>query len=131
MRHSTTVSKSESVSFDFGGEGGKGTDSLGRLLFFSSWRRQSPSFHDLVVIIKSWITKVHKQGMVVGRPVDLTRFECYEELERKLEEMFSINGELSRPTKIWQVVYTDDEDDMMMVGDDPWQLRSSFTGQMR
>ncbi|WCJ18697.1 auxin response factor 1 [Euphorbia peplus] len=65
-------------------------------------------------------TKVHMQGIAVGRAVDLTRFECYEDLLRKLEEMFDIENELSGASKKWQVVYTDDEDDMMMVGDDPW-----------
>lgn len=62
------------------------------------------------------------QGFAVGRAVDLTRFNGYEDLLRKLEEMFEIEGELCGSTKKWQVVYTDDEDDAMMVGDDPWQL---------
>ncbi|EXB80401.1 Auxin response factor 1 [Morus notabilis] len=65
-------------------------------------------------------TKVHMQGMAVGRAVDLTRFDRYGDLLRKLEEMFDIKGELCGSTKKWQVVYTDDEDDVMMVGDDPW-----------
>nr|AMO02486.1 auxin response factor [Boehmeria nivea] len=65
-------------------------------------------------------TKVHMQGMAVGRAVDLTRFDRYDHLLRKLEEMFDIDGELCGSMKKWQVVYTDDEDDMMMVGDDPW-----------
>ncbi|KAL6494461.1 Arf GTPase arf1 [Orobanche gracilis] len=65
-------------------------------------------------------TKVHMQGIAVGRAVDLTRFDCYGDLLKKFEEMFEIFGELSGSTMKWQVVYTDDEDDMMMVGDDPW-----------
>lgn len=65
-------------------------------------------------------TKVHMQGVAVGRAVDLTRFDCYEDLLKKLEQMFNIKGELCGSTGKWQVVYTDDEDDMMMVGDDPW-----------
>ncbi|XP_047948380.1 auxin response factor 1-like isoform X2 [Salvia hispanica] len=65
-------------------------------------------------------TKVHMQGIAVGRAVDLTRFDCYEDLLKKFEEMFELIGELSVSTKKWQVVYTDAEDDMMMVGDDPW-----------
>ncbi|MQL96966.1 hypothetical protein Taro_029645 [Colocasia esculenta] len=65
-------------------------------------------------------TKVHMQGIAVGRAVDLTRLEGYADLLLKLEEMFSIKGELSSSVKKWQVVYTDDEDDMMLVGDDPW-----------
>ncbi|XP_055816412.1 auxin response factor 1 [Solanum dulcamara] len=65
-------------------------------------------------------TKVHMQGKAVGRAVDLTRLDSYKDLLKKLEEMFEIEGELRGSTKKWQVVYTDDEDDMMMVGDDPW-----------
>ncbi|KAL7237897.1 hypothetical protein ACSBR2_004072 [Camellia fascicularis] len=65
-------------------------------------------------------TKVHMQGIAVGRAVDLTRLDGYEDLVRKLEEMFEIEGELYGSAKKWQVVYTDDEEDMMMVGDDPW-----------
>lgn len=61
------------------------------------------------------------QGIAVGRAVDLTRFYRYEDLLKKLEEMFDIQDELCGPASMWQVVYTDDEDDMMMVGDDPWQ----------
>lgn len=61
------------------------------------------------------------QGMAVGRAVDLTRFCGYEDLLIKLEEMFDIKAELCGSIKKWQVVYTDDEDDMMMVGDDPWE----------
>ncbi|KAJ7967936.1 Auxin response factor [Quillaja saponaria] len=65
-------------------------------------------------------TKVHMQGMAVGRAVDLMCFHQYEDLLNKLEEMFDIKGELCGSTKKWQVVYTDNEDDMMMIGDEPW-----------
>jgi len=66
-------------------------------------------------------TKVHKQGIALGRAVDLTKFEGYEELICELERMFNIEGELGNPSKGWQVVYKDNEEDMMLVGDDPWQ----------
>ncbi|GER25340.1 auxin response factor [Striga asiatica] len=65
-------------------------------------------------------TKVHMQGAAVGRALDLTGFKSYEDLIKKLEDMFEIEGELSGSTKKWKLVYTDVEDDMMMVGDDPW-----------
>ncbi|KAK3018481.1 hypothetical protein RJ639_003566, partial [Escallonia herrerae] len=71
---------------------------------------------------RSDIPSVHMQGIAVGRAVDLARFNGYEDLLRKLKVMFEIDGELCGSTKKWQVVYTDNEDDMMMVGDDPWQL---------
>eukprot|EP00262_Sarcandra_glabra_P015004 TRINITY_DN453_c0_g1_i3.p1 TRINITY_DN453_c0_g1~~TRINITY_DN453_c0_g1_i3.p1 ORF type:complete len:537 (+),score=77.50 TRINITY_DN453_c0_g1_i3:551-2161(+) len=73
-------------------------------------------------------TKVHMQGIAVGRAVDLTRLYGYDDLLQKLEEMFGIEGELCGPVKKWQVVYTDDEDDMMLVGDDPWH---EFVGMVR
>lgn len=65
-------------------------------------------------------TKVHKQGIVLGRSVDLSKFNNYEELIVELDHMFEFEGELTTPIKNWLVVYTDDEGDMMLVGDDPW-----------
>ncbi|WVZ75005.1 hypothetical protein U9M48_023111 [Paspalum notatum var. saurae] len=65
-------------------------------------------------------TKVIMHGMAVGRAVDLTRLDGYGDLYHKLEEMFDIQGELCASLKKWKLVYTDDEDDMMLVGDDPW-----------
>ncbi|BAF28351.1 auxin response factor 23 isoform 1 [Oryza sativa Japonica Group] len=64
--------------------------------------------------------KVHKQGIALGRSVDLTKFNGYEELIAELDDMFDFNGELKGPKKEWMVVYTDNEGDMMLVGDDPW-----------
>ena len=63
--------------------------------------------------------KVQMQGVAVGRAVDLTMLEGYEQLIDELEEMFDIKGQL-RPRNKWEIVYTDDEGDMMLVGDDPW-----------
>ncbi|XP_058102961.1 auxin response factor 2B-like [Magnolia sinica] len=66
-------------------------------------------------------TKVHKQGIALGRSVDLTKFNGYDELTAELDWMFEFKGELMPPNKNWLVVYTDNEGDMMLVGDDPWQ----------
>lgn len=60
------------------------------------------------------------QGIAIGRGVDLTAFGCYDDLIVELENMFEIRGELQSRNK-WQIVYTDNEGDMMLVGDDPWQ----------
>ncbi|XP_022891632.1 auxin response factor 2A-like [Olea europaea var. sylvestris] len=65
-------------------------------------------------------TKVHKQGIALGRSVDLANFNNYNELVAALDDLFKCNGELTSQNKNWLVVYTDDEDDMMLVGDDPW-----------
>ncbi|KAL6177689.1 hypothetical protein ACLB2K_049214 [Fragaria x ananassa] len=73
-------------------------------------------------------TKVHKQGIALGRSVDLTKFHNYDELIGELDQLFEFNGELMNPKKNWLLVYTDDENDMMLVGDDPWQ---EFCGIVR
>uniref|UniRef100_A0A2P2MAJ7 Auxin response factor n=4 Tax=Rhizophora mucronata TaxID=61149 RepID=A0A2P2MAJ7_RHIMU len=64
-------------------------------------------------------TKVQMQGVAVGRAVDLTTIKGYKELIDDLEELFDIKG-LLHPRDKWELVYTDDEGDMMLVGDDPW-----------
>uniref|UniRef100_A0A804RFR6 Auxin response factor n=1 Tax=Zea mays TaxID=4577 RepID=A0A804RFR6_MAIZE len=65
--------------------------------------------------------KVHKQGSALGRSIDLTKFACYDELIAELDQMFDFDGELKSPCRNWLVVYTDNEGDMMLVGDDPWK----------
>ncbi|XP_075480731.1 auxin response factor 2A-like [Primulina tabacum] len=73
-------------------------------------------------------TKVHKQGTALGRSVELAKFSNYSELINELDNLFEFNGELKARTSDWLVVYTDDEDDMMLVGDDPWE---EFCGMVR
>ncbi|KAG2675366.1 hypothetical protein I3760_12G001300 [Carya illinoinensis] len=73
-------------------------------------------------------TKVHKQGIALGRSVDLTKFNSYEELIAELDQLFEFGGELMASQKNWLIVYTDDEGDMMLVGDDPW---AEFCGMVR
>ncbi|KAK1436123.1 hypothetical protein QVD17_01899 [Tagetes erecta] len=65
-------------------------------------------------------TKVQMQGVAVGRAVDLTVLNGYDELIDELEAMFEIKGKL-RPRTQLEIVFTDDEGDMMLMGDDPWQ----------
>ncbi|KAL2345916.1 hypothetical protein Fmac_007201 [Flemingia macrophylla] len=64
-------------------------------------------------------TKVQMQGVAVGRAVDLTVLKDYDDLVDELEKMFDIKGELRVQTK-WAITFTDDENDTMLVGDDPW-----------
>lgn len=63
--------------------------------------------------------KVQMQGVAVGRAVDLTMLNGYDDLIDELEKLFDIKGELQSQNK-WAVTFTDDENDMMLVGDDPW-----------
>ncbi|MCO5608168.1 hypothetical protein L7F22_062374 [Adiantum nelumboides] len=65
--------------------------------------------------------KVIKKGSMIGRGIDLSRFDSYDCLLKELEVMFNMEGELTDPTKGWHVAYHDGEGDTMKVGDDPWQ----------
>ncbi|MED6209532.1 ADP-ribosylation factor 4 [Stylosanthes scabra] len=64
--------------------------------------------------------KVHKQGSLVGRAIDLSRLSSYADLLSELERLFSMEGLLRDPDKGWRILYTDTENDIMIVGDDPW-----------
>ncbi|XP_044463396.1 auxin response factor 19-like isoform X2 [Mangifera indica] len=65
-------------------------------------------------------TKVHKRGSV-GRSIDVTRYKGYDELRHDLARMFGIEGQLEDPqSSDWKLVYVDHENDILLVGDDPW-----------
>uniref|UniRef100_A0A1J3I2N6 Auxin response factor n=1 Tax=Noccaea caerulescens TaxID=107243 RepID=A0A1J3I2N6_NOCCA len=66
-------------------------------------------------------TKVQKRGSV-GRSIDVTRYSGYDELRHDLARMFGMEGQLEDPqTSDWKLVYTDHENDILLVGDDPWE----------
>ncbi|PRQ33656.1 putative transcription factor ARF family [Rosa chinensis] len=65
-------------------------------------------------------TKVHKQGSLVGRAIDLSKLNGYGDLLSELERLFSMECLLRDPNKGWRILYTDSENDVMVVGDDPW-----------
>ncbi|XP_057439679.1 auxin response factor 18-like [Lotus japonicus] len=65
-------------------------------------------------------TKVQMQGIAVGRAVDLTMLKDYDDLIDELEKLFDIKGELRVQNK-WNIAFTDYANDMMLVGDHPWQ----------
>lgn len=57
----------------------------------------------------------------MGRAIDLSRLNGYTDLLSELERLFSMEGLLKDPDKGWRVLYTDIENDVMVVGDYPWQ----------
>ncbi|XP_023729795.1 auxin response factor 4 [Lactuca sativa] len=65
--------------------------------------------------------KVHKQGNKVGRAIHLSKMSSYEELFSELEALFQMEGLLKNRDGGWRLLYTDEENDMMVVGDDPWE----------
>lgn len=66
-------------------------------------------------------TKVYKLGSI-GRSVDVTRFSGYHELRSELACMFGLEGQLEDPCRSgWQLVFVDKENDVLLLGDDPWE----------
>ncbi|XP_076938345.1 auxin response factor 8-like [Bidens hawaiensis] len=65
--------------------------------------------------------KVYKSGCV-GRSLDISRFNSYHELRHELGQMFGIEGLLEDPQRSgWQLVFVDRENDVLLLGDDPWE----------
>ncbi|GFZ09488.1 auxin response factor 8 [Actinidia rufa] len=65
--------------------------------------------------------KVYKVGSV-GRSLDITRFNSYHELREELGQMYGIQGLLENPMRSgWQLVFVDRENDVLLLGDDPWE----------
>ncbi|CAH2071018.1 unnamed protein product [Thlaspi arvense] len=69
----------------------------------------------LIIVIEH----VQMQGVAIGRAVDLTVLDGYDQLIDELEKNFDLKDEL-RMGNQWEIVFADDEGDMMLVGDDPW-----------
>ncbi|GJT81954.1 auxin response factor 19-like protein isoform X1 [Tanacetum coccineum] len=66
-------------------------------------------------------TKVYKRG-AVGRSIDIAAFSGYRELKEDLTRRFGIEGQLEDRQRIgWKLVYVDHENDVLLVGDDPWE----------
>uniref|UniRef100_A0A1D1YNB9 Auxin response factor n=1 Tax=Anthurium amnicola TaxID=1678845 RepID=A0A1D1YNB9_9ARAE len=78
-----------------------------------SWKQVSPPLRTY--------TKVQKVGSV-GRSIDVTRFRNYDELKTAIACMFGLEGQLDDPRGSgWKLVYVDYENDVLLVGDDPWE----------
>ncbi|KAI4308154.1 hypothetical protein L6164_031257 [Bauhinia variegata] len=65
--------------------------------------------------------KVHKSGSF-GRSLDISKFSSYDELRSELARLFGLEGQLEDPQRSgWQLVFVDRENDVLLLGDDPWQ----------
>lgn len=56
----------------------------------------------------------------MGRAIDLSRLNSYQDLLNDLERLFSMEGLLRDHDKGWRILYTDSENDVMVLGDIPW-----------
>lgn len=58
---------------------------------------------------------------MVGRSIDLSKLNGYNDLLLELESLFSMEGLLRDPSKGWRVLFSNNENGIMVVGDDPWK----------
>ncbi|XP_019455757.1 PREDICTED: auxin response factor 8-like [Lupinus angustifolius] len=95
-------------------------DSLYGCMQDSSELLQSPGQLDPQNQTRTFV-KVYKSGSV-GRSLDISRFNSYHELREELAQMFAIEGKLEDPLRSgWQLVFVDRENDVLLLGDDPWE----------
>ncbi|GJM97517.1 hypothetical protein PR202_ga14449 [Eleusine coracana subsp. coracana] len=106
---------SSMVSQSFGASDFDSPINEGAFLNRTSWPPTAP------VKRMRTFTKVYKRG-AVGRSIDISQFSGYDELKHALARMFSIEGQLEERQRIgWKLVYKDHEDDILLLGDDPWE----------
>ncbi|KAL8098438.1 auxin response factor 5 [Apium graveolens] len=124
----TSASLAESQAFslqEFPDSSGGASSSNGEfddssLLQNSSWQQVAPR-------VRTY-TKIQKAGSV-GRSIDVSSFRNYDELCCEIERMFGLGGLLSDTRGSgWKLVYVDYENDVLLVGDDPWE---EFVGCVR
>ncbi|XP_042393955.1 auxin response factor 17-like isoform X1 [Zingiber officinale] len=81
---------------------------------------QTPSNVGSVNPQNGTFVKVYKSGSF-GRSLDITKFNSYLELRMELGRLFGLEGLLEDPLRSgWQLVFVDRENDVLLVGDDPW-----------
>lgn len=57
----------------------------------------------------------------MGRSIDVSSFKNYNQLRSEIERMFGLEGFLNDSGSGWKLVYVDFENDVLLVGDDPWE----------
>ncbi|KAK4859800.1 hypothetical protein QYF36_012047 [Acer negundo] len=118
----TSASLADSQAFsrqDFQDNSG-GTSSSNVDFDESSLLQKTTSWQQVAPPMRTY-TKVQKAGSV-GRSIDVTNFKNYEELCSAIERMFGLEGLLTDPRgSEWKLVYVDYENDVLLVGDDPWE----------
>ncbi|GAB2293876.1 hypothetical protein Dimus_028087 [Dionaea muscipula] len=123
---STSLTESQAFSLQEFPDNSGGTSSSdvdfdeSNLLHNSTWQQVKPPLRTY--------TKVQKAGSV-GRSIDVTSFKNYNELCCAIERMFGLEGLLNNPRGSgWKLVYVDFENDVLLIGDDPWD---EFVGCVR
>ncbi|KAL2894775.1 Auxin response factor 5 [Bienertia sinuspersici] len=123
---SASLADSQAFLHDFP-ENNSGGTSSSNVDFDENSLLQNNSWQQVVPPMRTY-TKVQKAGSV-GRSIDVTSYKDYDELRYAIERMFGLEGLLNDPRGSgWKLVYVDFENDVLLVGDDPWE---EFVGCVR
>ncbi|XP_019174662.1 PREDICTED: auxin response factor 5 isoform X2 [Ipomoea nil] len=124
----TSVSLADSQNFslqDFADNSGGASSS--NVEFDESALLQNSTWQPVAPRVRTY-TKIQKAGSV-GRSIDVSSFSNYYELRSEIERMFGLEGLLNDSKgSDWKLVYVDFENDVLLVGDDPWE---EFVGCVR
>ncbi|ESQ32124.1 hypothetical protein EUTSA_v10005725mg [Eutrema salsugineum] len=65
--------------------------------------------------------KINMEGVLIGRKVNLSAFNNYQQLSHAVDQLFS-KKDSSDLNRQYTLVYEDTEGDKVLVGDVPWEM---------
>jgi hypothetical protein len=83
--------------------------------------QRNPSWPGMPPAPQRTFIKVHKLGNF-SRSIEIPKLQSYAELRAELARLFNLEALLEDPERTaWQLVFVDNENDTLLVGDDPWE----------
>ncbi|PNX81948.1 auxin-responsive protein iaa30-like, partial [Trifolium pratense] len=85
----------------------------------------------------SFFVKVYMEGIPIGRKLNILAHQSYHELVKTLEHMFDTTilwgNEMDevQPERCHVLTYEDEEGDLVMVGDVPWEMFLSTVKRLK
>ncbi|CAN7089718.1 unnamed protein product, partial [Brassica rapa subsp. narinosa] len=71
--------------------------------------------------VRELYVKINMEGVLIGRKVNLSAFNNYQELSHAVDQLFS-KKDLADVNRQYTLVYEDNEGDTVLVGDVPWEM---------
>ncbi|GFQ01670.1 auxin response factor 5 [Phtheirospermum japonicum] len=116
---SASLADSQAFSMREYGDNSGGASSSNMDFDDANLLQQQGSFQQVTPRFRTY-TKIQKTGSV-GRSIDVSSFKNYNELRSEIERMFGLERLLNDSGSGWKLVYVDFENDVLLVGDDPWE----------
>ncbi|KAG5381913.1 hypothetical protein IGI04_033383 [Brassica rapa subsp. trilocularis] len=75
--------------------------------------------------VRELYVKINMEGVLIGRKVNLSAFNNYQELSHAVDQLFS-KKDLADVNRQYTLVYEDNEGDTVLVGDVPWEKELKY-----